>query len=83
MNFKTFVLIIAISRYFSNNNVTVMLYFTDQLIITIFLQKMTLQCVGWSHRKQMLPSLVLLAHHPKAHQARGNVIPGMELMIRH
>ena len=83
VNFKTFVLIIAISRYFSNNNVTVVLYFTERLIITVFLQKMTLQCVGWSRRKHMLPSLVLLAHHPQAHQARGNVTPGMELTIRH
>ena len=60
-----------------------MLYFTEQLIITIFLQKMTLQCEGWSHRKQMLPSLVLLTHHPQAHQARENVTPEMELTIQH
>ena len=60
-----------------------MLYFTERLIITIFLQKMTLQCVGWSRRKQMLPSLVLLAHHPQSHQARENVTPEMELTIQH
>ena len=60
-----------------------MLYFTEQLIITVFLQEMTLHYVGWSHQKQILPDLVLLGHRPQAHQARGNVTPGMELPILH
>ena len=37
MNFKTFVLIIARYHYFNNNIVIVMLCFTQQWIITIFL----------------------------------------------
>jgi hypothetical protein len=58
MNFKTFMLITARSHYFSNNIVTGMLYITEQLIMTIFLQKMTLHYVGWSLQKQILPDLV-------------------------
>jgi len=46
-----------------------MLYCTEQLIITTFLQKMTLHYVGWSCQKQILPNLVLLGHRPQAHQA--------------
>jgi hypothetical protein len=64
MNFKTMVLIIARFHYFSNNIVSRMLYFTEQLIITMFLQQMILHYVGWSHHKPILPSLVLLCHHP-------------------
>ena len=60
-----------------------MLYFTEQLIITIFLQKMTLHYVGWSRQKQILPGLVLLGHRSQAYQARGNITPGMELPILH
>jgi hypothetical protein len=38
MDFKTFILIVARSKYFSNNILTGMLYCTEQLIITIFVQ---------------------------------------------
>ena len=62
MNFKTFILIIARSHYCCNDIFTGMLYCTEQLIITIFLQKMTLHYVGWAHQKQILPNLVLLGH---------------------
>jgi hypothetical protein len=51
MNFKTVILIIARFHYFSSNNVTGMLYFAEQLIITIFVQKITLHPLGWSHHK--------------------------------
>ena len=83
MNFKTFILIVSRSHYLSNNIVTGMLYCTEQLIITIFIQKMTLALVVWSRHKQILPNLVLLDHHPQAHQARGNVTPWMQLPILH
>ena len=57
----------------------------SQLIITIFVQKMTIPHVGWSHHKQILPNLVLLlvCHHSQAHHVRGNVTPRMELLILH
>ena len=51
MNFKVFIQIIARSHYFSNNNVTGMLHFTEQLIITIFVQKMTIPHVICSRHK--------------------------------
>jgi len=76
-------LIVGRAHYLSNNIVTGMLYCTEQLIITIFVQKMTLAHVVWSRHKQILSNLVLLDHHPQAHQARGNVTPGMELPILH
>jgi len=83
MNFKMFILIIARPHYFSNNSVTGMLYFAEQLIITIFIYKMTISHVGWSRHNQILPNLVLLGHHSQAHQLRGNVTHGMELPILH
>jgi hypothetical protein len=46
MNFKIFILTITRSHYFGNNNVTGMLYFIEQLIITIFVQKMTIPRVA-------------------------------------
>jgi len=60
MNFKIFILIIGRSHYFSNNNVTGMFYFTEQLIITIFVHKMTISHVGWSRYEGIQPTLVLL-----------------------
>jgi len=64
MNFKTFILIVARSHYLSSNIVIGMLYYTEQLIITMFIQKMTLAHIVWSRHKQILSSLVLLDHHP-------------------
>jgi hypothetical protein len=58
MDFKTFILIVARSNYFRSNFLTGMLYCTQKLIITIFVQKMALPHVVWSHHKQILPNLV-------------------------
>ena len=81
MNFKTFILIIARSHYFSNNIVTWTLYCIEQLIITTSVEKMTLPHVVCSHHKQILPNLVLLGHHPQAHPQGGNITPRTELLI--
>ena len=70
VNFKTFILIVGGSHYLSNNLVTGMLYCTKQLIIPIFIQKMTLALIVWSHHKQILPNVLLLDHHSQAHQAK-------------
>jgi hypothetical protein len=75
------ILIVARSNYFSSNILTGMLYCTEQLIITIFVQKMTPPHVVWSHHKQILPYLVLQDQHPQAHQARGTGTPAKELQI--
>jgi hypothetical protein len=83
MNFKTFILTVARSYYLSNNIVTGMLYCTEHLIIAIFVQKMTLAPHSLLSSQTDLPNLVLLDHHPQAHQARGNVTPRMELPILH
>jgi hypothetical protein len=77
------ILIVERSNYFSNNILTGMLYCTEQLIITIFVQKMTLPHVIWSRHKQILPYLVLLDQHPQAHQARGTGTPAKELRNLH
>jgi hypothetical protein len=58
MDFKTFILIVARSHYFSNNILTGMLYCTEQLLITISVEKVTLPHIVWScHKHPAQPSI--------------------------
>jgi hypothetical protein len=74
MNFKTFTLIVARSHYLSNNIVTGMLYCTEQLIITIFVQEMTLpkNSLVSSHTDPAQPSTSRSSSNPPSKRKRNS-----------